>query len=109
MERAGWLKVPLDRKRSRARSGRFSEPPENTKRGGIAPELEPAKRFRREQAALHLSAHALAPVAELPVLEIVSATQILADLTLDLGKVVYDYLPQPNRLTPRINEMALTS
>src|SRR6266566_3654458 len=33
-------------------------------------------------AALHLSAHALAPVAELPVLEIVSATHILADLTL---------------------------
>jgi acetoacetate decarboxylase len=60
-------------------------------------------------AALHLSAHALAPVAELPVLEIVSATHILADLTLGLGKVVYDYLRQPNRQTPRINEMALTS
>jgi acetoacetate decarboxylase len=43
-------------------------------------------------AQLHLFSHALAPVAELPVLEIVSATHILADLTLDLGKVVHDYL-----------------
>lgn len=43
-------------------------------------------------ASLDLNSHALAPVAELPVLEIVSATHILADLTLGLGKVVYDYL-----------------
>ena len=43
-------------------------------------------------AALSLTPHALAPVAELPVLEIVSATHILADLTLGLGKVVHDYL-----------------
>jgi acetoacetate decarboxylase len=28
----------------------------------------------------------------LPVLEIVSGTHIMADLTLPLGKVVYDYL-----------------
>ena len=42
--------------------------------------------------ALALTPHALAPVAELPVLEIVSATHILTDLTLPLGKVVYDYL-----------------
>jgi acetoacetate decarboxylase len=28
----------------------------------------------------------------LPVLEVVSATHILADLTLGLGKVVHDYL-----------------
>ena len=48
-------------------------------------------------AALHLSPHALAPVAELPVLEIVSAIHILADLTLGLGKVVHDYLQQPIR------------
>lgn len=41
---------------------------------------------------LELFSHALAPIAELPVLEIVSATHILADLTLDLGKVVHDYL-----------------
>ena len=43
-------------------------------------------------AALELRPHALAPVADLPVREIVSATHILADLTLGLGKVVYDYL-----------------
>jgi acetoacetate decarboxylase len=43
-------------------------------------------------AALSLVPHALAPVAELPVLEIVSATHILADLTLGLGEVVHDYL-----------------
>jgi len=42
--------------------------------------------------ALELHAHALAPVAELPVLEVLSATHILADLTLDLGRVVHDYL-----------------
>jgi acetoacetate decarboxylase len=43
-------------------------------------------------AQLTLFSHALAPLAELPVLEIVSAMHILADLTLDLGKVVHDYL-----------------
>jgi acetoacetate decarboxylase len=42
--------------------------------------------------ALTLFSHALAPLAELPVLEIVSATHIVADLTLGLGKVVHDYL-----------------
>jgi acetoacetate decarboxylase len=43
-------------------------------------------------AALELYSHALAPLEELPVLEVVSATHILADLTLGLGKVVHDYL-----------------
>lgn len=43
-------------------------------------------------ATLDLSPHALAPVADLPVHEIVSATHIIADLTLGLGKVVFDYL-----------------
>lgn len=43
-------------------------------------------------AQLELFHHALAPVAELPVLEVVSATHILADLTLGLGRVVHDYL-----------------
>ena len=42
--------------------------------------------------ALDLHAHALAPVAELPVREVISATHIVADLTLGLGKVIYDYL-----------------
>ena len=43
-------------------------------------------------AQLTLVSHALAPLAELPVLEIVSGVHILADLTLGLGKVVHDYL-----------------
>ena len=43
-------------------------------------------------AALELNPHALAPVAELPILEVVSAVHILADLTLGLGHVVHDYL-----------------
>ena len=46
-------------------------------------------------AALSLTPHALAPVAELPVLEIVSAVHMICDLTLGLGKVAYDYL-QPS-------------
>ncbi len=43
-------------------------------------------------AALELFHHALAPVADLPVLEVVSAAHIKADLTLGLGEVIYDYL-----------------
>ena len=50
---------------------------------------------RGAPGALDLHAHALAPVAELPVLEVLSATHIIADLTLGLGKVVHDYLKQP--------------
>ncbi len=42
--------------------------------------------------SLALQPHALAPVADLPVLEVVSAMHILSDLTLGLGKVVHDYL-----------------
>jgi len=43
-------------------------------------------------AAIELFQHALAPVARLPVLEVVSGVHILTDLTLGLGTVVYDYL-----------------
>ena len=43
-------------------------------------------------AALSLAPHALAPVADLPVVEVVSCVHILADLTLGLGKVIHDYL-----------------
>jgi acetoacetate decarboxylase len=42
--------------------------------------------------ALGLASHALAPVAELPVLEVVSGMHIIADITLGLGKVAHDYL-----------------
>lgn len=41
---------------------------------------------------LSLSPHAMAPVAELPVLEVLTTVHILTDLTLGLGKVVFDYL-----------------
>lgn len=43
-------------------------------------------------AALELFQHALAPVAGLPVLEVISGVHIIADLTLGLGRVVHDYL-----------------
>ncbi|MEZ5925574.1 MAG: acetoacetate decarboxylase [Hyphomicrobiaceae bacterium] len=43
-------------------------------------------------AALELHHHALAPVAELPVRQVISAVHILTDLTLGLGEVVHDYL-----------------
>ncbi len=58
-------------------------------------------------AALCLFPHALAPVAELPVLEVVAAVHICADLTLGLGKVVHNYLRQPTRETLRIKEKIL--
>ncbi len=43
-------------------------------------------------AALELHHHALAPVADLPVLEVLSGVHIVTDLTLGLGEVVHDYL-----------------
>jgi acetoacetate decarboxylase len=43
-------------------------------------------------AALELFHHALAPVAALPVREVISGTHVLSDLTLGLGTVVHDYL-----------------
>ena len=60
-------------------------------------------------AALSLTPHALAPVADLPVLEIVSAIHIRADLTLGLGKVVHDYLQQQVRRPLRSYERALVT
>jgi acetoacetate decarboxylase len=58
-------------------------------------------------AALSLTPHALAPVAELPVLEVVSAIHIVADLTLGLGKVVHDYLRAPDRQPLHSKEKSL--
>ena len=46
----------------------------------------------RGPAALDLHAHALAPVADLPVREVIDGIHIVADVTLGLGKVVHDYL-----------------
>ncbi len=54
-------------------------------------------------ASLSLMPHALAPVADLPVLDVLSAVHILADITLGLGKVIHDYLDKAssNASTPR--------
>ena len=43
-------------------------------------------------ASLELHPHALAPVADLPVLKIESAVHYIADMTLALGTVEHDYL-----------------
>ena len=43
-------------------------------------------------AKLQLFQHALAPVADLPVLEVIGTKHLLCDLTLGLGEVAYDYL-----------------
>jgi acetoacetate decarboxylase len=48
-------------------------------------------------AALELFHHALAPVAQLPVLQVLSGVHILCDLTLGLGSVVHDYLNERTR------------
>ena len=47
-------------------------------------------------ARLQLFEHALAPLADLPVREIVSASHILCDLTLGRPRVVHDYLTDPD-------------
>lgn len=52
-------------------------------------------------AALALHPHALAPVSDLPVLEVVSAVRLIADLTLNLGEVVHDYLANCNHAKDR--------
>ena len=43
-------------------------------------------------AALDLHPHALAPIADLPIREVLGGSHILADLTLDLGEVIHDYM-----------------
>jgi len=43
-------------------------------------------------ARLELHPHVLAPVTDLPVLEVLGGTHIITDLTLGLGKVVHDYM-----------------
>jgi acetoacetate decarboxylase len=43
---------------------------------------------------LQLFAHALAPLADLPVLDVISTSHIVCDLTLAPATVVYDYLAE---------------
>jgi acetoacetate decarboxylase len=45
-------------------------------------------------ARLQLFEHALAPLADLPVREIVSTSHILVDLTLGRAECVFDYLQE---------------
>lgn len=42
--------------------------------------------------ALELKPHALAPVRDLPIVEIIKGVHVIADFTLELGEVVFDYL-----------------
>jgi acetoacetate decarboxylase len=51
-------------------------------------------------AALELHPHALAPVAQLPVRKVVGARHVIANLTLDIGEVAFDYLA-PARASKR--------
>jgi acetoacetate decarboxylase len=59
--------------------------------------------------ALSLSQHAMAPIAELPVLEVLSTVHILSDLTLGLGKVVFDYLAPSAQKSSRSREKVAAS
>ena len=43
-------------------------------------------------AQLDLRSHALAPLGDLPVVEVISGVHLIADFTLALGEVVHDYL-----------------
>jgi acetoacetate decarboxylase len=47
-------------------------------------------------ASLELHPHCFAPVAKLPVLEVLSATHLLTDLSIAGGEVVHDYLASSN-------------
>ncbi|MBA4234039.1 MAG: acetoacetate decarboxylase [Ralstonia sp.] len=45
-------------------------------------------------ARLHLIPHVNAPVADLPVRRVIGGTHFIADLTLDYGRVLHDYLAE---------------
>ena len=55
-------------------------------------------------AALELHPHALASVADLPVRKVIGARHIIANLTLDVGEVVYDYLAPAESLKLAVNQ-----
>jgi acetoacetate decarboxylase len=46
----------------------------------------------------------LAPVADLPVKRVVGARQVIANLTLDVGEVAFDYLAQSDNLKLAVNQ-----
>jgi acetoacetate decarboxylase len=47
---------------------------------------------RGRPAALQLFAHVLGNVAKIPVLDVLSGTQFIADLALGIGEVMHDFL-----------------
>ena len=47
---------------------------------------------RAANASLELHPHCMAPVADLPVREVVSAVHLLVDMSLTYGEVAHDYL-----------------
>ena len=51
-------------------------------------------------AALELFQHIMADVARLPVLEVLGGSHFIADLTLGLGEVVFDYLADGSVAAP---------
>jgi acetoacetate decarboxylase len=55
-------------------------------------------------AALELHPHALAPIADLPVRKIIGARHVIANLTLDIGEVVFDYLADAPALKLAANQ-----
>jgi acetoacetate decarboxylase len=56
-------------------------------------------------ARLQLFEHALAPFADLPVREIVSASHILTDLTLSPAVLVFDYLAKQEEAAQKIRDL----
>jgi acetoacetate decarboxylase len=55
-------------------------------------------------AALELHPHALASVADLPVRKVVGARHVIANLTLDIGEVAFDYLEPAQPVKLAVNQ-----
>jgi acetoacetate decarboxylase len=55
-------------------------------------------------AALELHPHALASVADLPVRKVIGARHVIANLTLDVGEVAYDYLAPAESMKLAVNQ-----
>jgi acetoacetate decarboxylase len=55
-------------------------------------------------AALELRPHALAPIADLPVKKVAGARQVIANLTLDVGEVAFDYLASADSMKLAVNQ-----
>lgn len=49
-------------------------------------------------ARLHLVPHVNAPVADFPVKKIIGGSHFIADITLPYGRIIHDYLKQPQKV-----------